>query len=64
MLESVDISTGGLKLWVNRKDDGLQNKKAVWTMDHAKKSAEQQAKLGMPVTADKNWIIVNPSDIQ
>ena len=64
MLESVDVEKGGVKLWVNRKDEGMNNKKAKWAMDHAKKSAEQQAKLGLPVTADKNWIVVNPSDIQ
>lgn len=58
MLESVDVEKGGLKLWVNRKDKNVK-----WTLDHAKKSAEEQKKLGLPVTADKNWIIVKSEEI-
>lgn len=65
MLESVDVERGGIKLWINRKSgDPTRDKKAVWTMEHAKKSAEEQKKLGMPVTADKNWIFIDPETIQ
>ncbi len=65
MLESVNVERGGLKLWINRKPgDPMQDKKAKWTIEHAKKSAEQQKALGLPVTADKNWIFVDPETIQ
>lgn len=65
MLESVDVERGGLKLWINRKPgEPTKDKKAMWTIEHAKKSAEQQAKLNMPVTADKNWIFIDPETIQ
>ncbi len=29
-----------------------------------KTNAEAQAKEGLPVTADKNWVIVKPDEIQ
>ena len=29
-----------------------------------KKNAEAQAKLGLPVTADRNWVVVTPEEIQ
>lgn len=59
MLENVDVAAGGLKIWVNRKDPHVQ-----WTLDHARESAEAQKRLGLPVTADKNWIVVKSEEIQ
>lgn len=59
MLENVDVASGGLKIWVNRKDPHVQ-----WTLDHARESAASQKRLGLPVTADKNWIVVKSEEIQ
>ena len=65
MLESVNVERGGLKLWINRKPgDPKKDKKALWTIDHAEKSAQQQNELNMPVTANKNWIFIDPETIQ
>ena len=33
-------------------------------VDAADELAESQAKLGLPVTADRNWVVVTPEEIQ
>ncbi len=59
LLHGVDTTKGGLRVWVDRKAkyrteiDGMQ-----------KAAAADQAKNGLPGTADKNWIVVKPDDIQ
>ncbi len=65
MLESADVEHGGLKQWINRKPgDPLKDKKAVWTRKHTAGSAADQQAPGLPVTADKNWIFIDPETIQ
>lgn len=54
----VDVSKGGIHLWVNRTA-------AAWELMSGMISdfSEEQEALGLPVTADKNWVIVSPEDI-
>jgi hypothetical protein len=59
LFHSVDVSKGGVHLWVNRKDKYMKQIDGMM-----KSNAEAQAKEGLPVTADKNWVIVKPEDIQ
>ena len=64
MLESVNVERGGIKLWINRKPGNpVEDKKARWTIEHADKSAAEQNELNMPVTANKNWIFIDPDTI-
>lgn len=56
--QGVDVGRGGIHLWVNRKDKYMDQLNKMMK-DYA---AEQKAE-GMPVTADKNWVIVKPEDI-
>ncbi|KAM3455678.1 hypothetical protein NHJ6243_008427 [Beauveria neobassiana] len=54
----VDVRRGGIHLWINRKD------KYQKQIDQMKADfAAQQEEEGWPVTADKNWVTVKPSDI-
>jgi hypothetical protein len=46
-------------LWVNRKDKYMTQIQGMMA-----KNAAAQAKEGLPVTADKNWVIVTPQEIQ
>lgn len=55
----VDIDKGGLRLWVNRKDKHMVQMRGQWEA-----SARRQQELGLPVTADKNWIVVTPKEIE
>jgi len=55
----VDTDKGGVRLWVNRKPKHMAHMKSLWEA-----SARRQQELGLPVTADKNWIVVLPDDIQ
>ncbi|MCY1391023.1 hypothetical protein D9M71_58500 [compost metagenome] len=48
----------GLRLWINRKAKYMDQLNGMM-----KSNAEAQAKLGQPVTADKNWVIVTPEEI-
>ncbi|MCY1487781.1 hypothetical protein D9M68_214600 [compost metagenome] len=48
----------GLRVWVNRKAKYMDQLNGMM-----KQNAEAQAKLGQPVTADKNWVIVTPEEI-
>ena len=41
----------------------MEDSKAKWTIDLANKSAAQQNELNMPVTANKNWIFIDPDTI-
>jgi phosphoserine phosphatase len=59
LFHSVDVSKGGVHLWVNRKDKYMTQLNGMM-----KTNAEAQAKEGLPVTADKNWVIVKPDEIQ
>ena len=53
-----DYSKGGLKLWINRKEEDWN-----FTQKAYKKYAEQEKELGLDTTGDKNWIMVYPKDI-
>ncbi len=59
LLNGVDVDKGGARVWVNRKDAAMKQIEDWW-----KKSAARQKELGLPVTADKNWLVVKPDDIQ
>ncbi|KAG7135260.1 hypothetical protein HYQ45_006979 [Verticillium longisporum] len=58
LFHDVDVWKGGVRVWVDRKAsyrtqiDGM-----------IKDNADQQRKLGLPVTADQNWIKVKPEEI-
>lgn len=59
LFHSVDVAKGGIHLWINRKDKYMTQINGMMA-----KNAAAQAKEGLPVTADKNWVIVKPEDIQ
>ncbi|PAU52867.1 phosphorylcholine phosphatase [Pseudomonas indica] len=58
LFHGTDVAKGGIHLWVNRKAKYMDQIDAM-----IKRNAEAQAKAGLPVTADKNWIVVQPDDI-
>lgn len=59
LFHGVDVAKGGIHLWINRKDKYMTQINGMMA-----KNAAAQAKEGLPVTADKNWVIVKPEDIQ
>ena len=59
LFHSVDVAKGGIHLWVNRKAKYMDQINAM-----IKKNSAAQVALGLPVTADKNWLIVTPEQIQ
>lgn len=58
LFHGVDVSKGGIHLWINRKDDYMVQMNTMIAENAAAQEAE-----GLPVTADKNWVIVLPEDI-
>ncbi|KAK1982732.1 phosphorylcholine phosphatase [Colletotrichum cereale] len=59
IFHGVDVSKGGIHLWINRKDSTMETMNKM-----IKENAAAQKKERLPVTADKNWVIVKPQDIQ
>ncbi|TNC12880.1 haloacid dehalogenase-like hydrolase [Methylobacterium terricola] len=59
LLHGVDTAKGGLRVWVDRK---AKYRTDIETMQ--KKAAADQAGNGLPVTADRNWVVVKPDEIQ
>jgi hypothetical protein len=59
LLNSVDVEKGGVRVWVNRKEKYLP-KITTWYEE----SAKRQQELGQQATADKNWLVVKPEQIQ
>ena len=59
LFHSTDVEKGGIHLWINRKAKYMDQITAM-----QKSNAEAQAKQGLPVTADKNWVVVTPEQIQ
>ncbi|RST45381.1 haloacid dehalogenase-like hydrolase [Variovorax sp. DXTD-1] len=59
LFRATDVEHGGLRVWVNRKDKYLVQIQAM-----QKQHAEAQKAQGLPVTADRNWIVVKPDQIQ
>ncbi|POX49407.1 phosphorylcholine phosphatase [Streptomyces sp. Ru71] len=58
MLFDTDVRAGGLRLWVNRKQkytDALESEKA--------ERADGQKAAGVPVDADRGWVVVKPAEI-
>ncbi|KAH6876593.1 phosphorylcholine phosphatase [Thelonectria olida] len=58
LFHGVDVSRGGIHLWINRKDSYMTQIEEM--MDE---NAKEQRKEGVEVTAKKNWVIVKPADI-
>jgi len=58
LFHGTDVDRGGVRIWVNRKAKYMTQITDMWT-----KNAARQKELGLPVTADKNWIVVKPEDI-
>lgn len=59
LLNGVDTERGG-RLWINRRDDYMAELRRDWING----PAHRQRELGRPVTADRNWIVVGPDDIE
>ncbi|WP_227103783.1 HAD family hydrolase [Chromobacterium rhizoryzae] len=59
LLNGTDTAKGGLRLWVDRKA-GYWDRIRSWSRE----AARQQRKLGQPATADRNWLVVKPEQIQ
>ncbi|KAF2124308.1 hypothetical protein P153DRAFT_302905 [Dothidotthia symphoricarpi CBS 119687] len=58
LFHGVDTAKGGIHLWINRRDAYYERLQKEMT-DNA---AAQRAN-GREVTADKNWVVVKPTDI-
>ena len=58
LLNGTDVKNNGIRIWVDRKSK-YTNQINTWK----KSSAKKQQSLHQSVTADKNWIIVKPSDL-
>ncbi|HLD67056.1 MAG TPA: haloacid dehalogenase-like hydrolase [Pseudomonas sp.] len=59
LFHGTDVAKGGIHLWIDRKPKYL-----VQINGMIKKHAQAQLANGLPVTADKNWIMVKPEEIQ
>lgn len=59
LLNGVDVEKGGARVWVNRKAKYMPQMQKWW-----EESAKRQQALGQAVTADKNWVVVKPEEIQ
>jgi hypothetical protein len=59
LLNGVDVYKSGVRVWVNRRDR-YTDQVLKWAED----SAADQKKLGQSATANKNWIVVKPEEIQ
>lgn len=58
LLNGVDVEHGGLRLWVVRKPSALKEMR-----DWRRQSADRQQALGLPVTADSNWLEVSQDEL-
>lgn len=56
--QGVDVGRGGIHLWVNRTEKYWQQISKM-----RKDFAEAQQREGLPVWADKNWVVVKPEEI-
>lgn len=59
LFRGTDVERGGVRVWVNRRDKYLAQIQAM-----QKSHAEAQKAQGLPVTADRNWIVVKPDQLQ
>ena len=58
--KGIENGNGWIGAILSEKIRKSLNKKENWW----KKAAQQQKELGLPVTADKNWVVVTPDEIQ
>ncbi|KAG5923100.1 hypothetical protein E4U42_005047 [Claviceps africana] len=58
LFQGVHVGRGGIHLWVNRKEK-------YWHQiaEMRRDFAEAQRREGLPVWADKNWVVVKPEEI-
>lgn len=59
LFHGVDVGKGGVHLWVNRRESYFED-----LQEMISENAAAQAENGLQVTADKNWVVVTPPDIQ
>lgn len=59
LFHSVDVGKGGIHLWINRKAKYMDQLNGM-----IKQNADAQKAQGLPVTADKNWVVVKPEQVQ
>lgn len=59
LLNATDVEHGGVRVWVDKKDRQMTQIR-TWSDE----SASRQKALGLPVTANRNWIVVKPDAIQ
>ncbi|KAF2821852.1 hypothetical protein CC86DRAFT_302241 [Ophiobolus disseminans] len=58
LFHGVDVSKGGIHLWINRRDAYYQR-----ILNEQAENAKGQRENGREVTADKNWVVVKPEQI-
>jgi hypothetical protein len=58
LLHATDVERGGLRLWVDRKPGYLAQIQAL-----QREHAQAQREHGLPVTAERNWIVVRPEQL-
>lgn len=59
LFRGTDTERGGLRVWVNRKDKYLKQIEGM-----QRTHAAAQKTQGLSATADRNWIVVKPDQIQ
>ncbi|MDR0355790.1 MAG: haloacid dehalogenase-like hydrolase [Deltaproteobacteria bacterium] len=59
LINGVDAEKGGVRVWVKRSESHTKR-----IQDWSARSAAEQKALGQRATADKNWIMVDPEEIQ
>lgn len=58
LLHATDVERGGLRLWIDRKPGYLAQIQAL-----RREHAQAQREHGLPVTAERNWIVVTPQQL-
>lgn len=58
LFHGVDVAKGGIHLWINKSEANMAEMNSMIINNTAAQVAE-----GLPVTADKNWVIVTPEEI-
>jgi hypothetical protein len=58
IFQGVDVARGGIHLWVDRKPAYREQIDGM-----IKNNTIAQKKEGLPVTADKNWVFVKPTEL-
>jgi phosphoserine phosphatase len=59
LFRAADVEHGGVRVWVNRKDKYMVQIEAM-----QKSNAAAQKAQGLAVTADREWLVVKPEQIQ